>query len=141
MRGSSGCRVSPGRREFSFRGGQLSQPIVNTGTIAGTVAAIDVSGASAATTIIQSSGAIMGAIKLSTNADVLTINGGTIAGDIVGAGTSDTVNIAPTNNANGTFTYANTISGVGTINIATGTNLALTSQGVINNTGVLSLGP
>ena len=34
-----------------------------------------------------------------------------IIGDIVGAGTTDTVNIDPVNNANNTFTYGNTISG------------------------------
>ncbi|MBV9519579.1 MAG: autotransporter domain-containing protein [Hyphomicrobiales bacterium] len=72
---------------------------------------------------------------------MLTINGGTIAGDITGAGTSDTVNIAPTNNANNIFSYANTLSGVGTINLAAGANLALTSTGVINNTGLLTLTP
>ena len=139
--GFIGVPGAPGKTGILVSGGQLSQPITNTGTIAGTVAAIDVSGASAATTIMQSAGTIMGAIKLSANADTLTVNGGTIVGDIVGAGTSDTVTIAPTNNANNTFTYANTISGVGAINVAAGANLALTPQGVINNGGLLSLTP
>ncbi|MBV9181238.1 MAG: autotransporter domain-containing protein, partial [Acidobacteria bacterium] len=139
--GFIGAPGNPGPIGILVSGGQLSQPIVNTGTIAGTVAAIDVSGATAATTITQSSGTIQGAIKLSANADVLNINGGTIAGDIVGGGTSDTVNIAPTNNANNIFTYGNTLSGVGTINLATGANLALTSTGVINNAGLLTLTP
>ena len=113
--GFIGVPGAPGKTGILVSGGQLGQPITNTGTIAGTVAAIDVSGASAATTIMQSAGTIMGAIKLSANADTLTVNGGTILGDIVGAGTSDTVTIAPTNNANNTFTYANTISGAGAI--------------------------
>ncbi|MBV9050760.1 MAG: hypothetical protein JO196_00035, partial [Hyphomicrobiales bacterium] len=139
--GFIGAPGNPGPIGILVSGGQLSQPIVNTGTIAGTVAAIDVSGATAATTITQSSGTIQGAIKLSANADVLNINGGTIAGDIVGGGTSDTVNIAPTNNANNIFTYGNTLSGVGTINLATGANLALGSTGVINNAGLLTLTP
>jgi len=139
--GFIGTPGAPGPTGILVSGGQLSQPIVNTGTIAGTTAAIDVSGAGAATTITQSSGLIQGAIKLSANADVLTINGGTIAGDIVGGGTSDTVNIAPTNNANNIFTYANTLSGVGTINLASGANLALSSTGVLNNAGLLTLTP
>ncbi|MBV9754543.1 MAG: hypothetical protein JO188_18635 [Hyphomicrobiales bacterium] len=137
--GFIGAPGNPGSTGILVSGGQLSQPIVNTGTIAGTVAAIDVSGASAATTITQSSGAIQGAIKLSANADVLTINGGTIAGDIIGEGTSDTVIIAPVGNPNDTFIYGNTISGISTINLGAGANLALTAQGVINNAGVLNL--
>jgi outer membrane autotransporter protein len=120
-------------------GGQLSQPITNTGTIAGTTASVDVSKAAAATSIIQSAGTIMGAIKLSPHADTLTINGGTILGDITGTGASGTVMIAPTNNADNTFTYANTLSGVATIDIGAGANFALAPQGAISNTGTLVL--
>jgi fibronectin-binding autotransporter adhesin len=131
----------PSKTGILVSGGSLSGPIVNTGTIAGTVAAIDVSGATGRTTITQSVGTITGAIKLSANADALTINGGAIFGDIVGAGTSDTLVIDPVNNANGTFTYENTISGIATINLAANANLALTAQGVLNNSGVLTLAP
>ena len=131
----------PSQTGILVSGGSLSGPIVNTGTIAGTVAAIDISGAAGPTTITQSAGTITGAIKLSANADTLTVNGGNIFGDIVGAGTSDTLTIDPVNNANGTFTYGNTISGVATINLAPNANLALTAQGVLNNGGVLTLPP
>ncbi|MBV9137287.1 MAG: hypothetical protein JO357_09530, partial [Hyphomicrobiales bacterium] len=62
--GFIGTPGAPGPTGILVSGGRLSQPIVNTGTIAGTVAATDVSGATAATTITQSSGAIQGAIKL-----------------------------------------------------------------------------
>ena len=139
--GFIGVPGTPQATGILVSGGQLSQPITNTGTIAGTTAAIDVSNAAAAATIVQSAGTILGAIKLSANADVLTINGGTIAGNITGQGTSDTVNIASANNANDTFLYANTISGIGTINLAAGANLALTQQGAINSTGLLNLAP
>jgi fibronectin-binding autotransporter adhesin len=131
----------PSKTGILVSGGSLSGPIVNTGTIAGTVAAIDVSGATGPTTITQSAGTITGAIKLSVKADTLTINGGTIFGDIVGAGTSDTLTIDPVNNANNVFTYGNTISGIATINLAANANLALTAQGVLNNSGVLTLAP
>ena len=131
----------PSKTGILVSNGSLSGPIVNTGTIAGTVSAIDVTGANGPTTIMQAQGTISGAIKLSTHSDILTINGGVIDGDIMGAGTSDTVNIAPTN-ANNTFTYGNTLSGVGATNIAANSTLALTAQGVVNNNvGVLKLTP
>ncbi|MBV8448167.1 MAG: autotransporter domain-containing protein, partial [Hyphomicrobiales bacterium] len=105
------------------------------------VAAIDVSGATGATMITQSSGTISGAIKLSGNADTLTVNGGNIFGDIVGMGTRDTLSVDPTNNANNIFSYGNTISGIAAINLAAKANLALTMQGVLENSGVLTLAP
>ena len=132
----------PSTTGILISGGSVNQGIINVGTIAGTVAAIDVSGATGPTAIKQGAGTISGAIKLSANADTLTINGGSVVGDIVGAGTTDTVNVDPVNNANNIFTYANTISGIGAINIASNANLALTAQGVLNNNiGVLTLTP
>jgi fibronectin-binding autotransporter adhesin len=112
-------------------GGELSQPITNTGTIAGTLAAIDLSNATASTTINQNAGSIVGAIKLSQHADVLNINGGMIQGDIIGLSDTNIVNIAPTNDANDTFTYGNTISGPLNVSLAAGANLALTAHGTI----------
>ena len=75
--------------------------IVNTGTIIGGIDAIDLKLATSAVTIDQMSGLISGAIKLSANADVLNIFGGTIAGNIVGQGSSNTLNF---NLGSGTFT-------------------------------------
>ena len=60
--------------------------ILNTGTIIGGVDAIDLKVATSAITIDQMGGLISGAIKLSANADVLNIFGGTVAGNIVGQG-------------------------------------------------------
>src|ERR1700719_174405 len=66
------------------------------------------------------SGLISGAIKLSANADVLNIFGGTIAGNIVGQGSSNTLNF---NLGSGTFTYdaAYGFSGVNQVNVNSGT--------------------
>jgi len=137
--GFIGVPGTPAKTGILVSGGQLSQPITNTGTIAGTVAAINVLFATTSTTINQNAGSIMGNILIQ-HGDVLNINGGTIQGDIMGAGVS-TVNIAPTNNANDTFTYDNTISGVNMINIAAGANLALTAHGTIAGGGLLTLTP
>ena len=46
------------------------------------------------------------------------MNTGTIFGSTVAIALDGTLNIAPTNNANNTFTYNNTISGVNVINLA-----------------------
>ncbi len=93
--------------------------IVNSGTITGGVAAIDVSLATSPVTINQTAGSIGGAIKLSTNADVLNVSGGTINGNIVGAGTRDTINFNL--GAGNTFTYASNFTGVNQVNINSGT--------------------
>jgi hypothetical protein len=105
--------------------------IVNSGNITGTTAAIDASGASTAVTIDQNGGTITGAIKLSANADILAVTGGAIAGNIVGEGSSDTVDFAL--GAGNTFTYSNTISGVNAVNANTGTVLL---QGTINSSNL-----
>ncbi len=72
-------------------------------------------------TIDQSGGTITGAIKLSANADVLNITGGAINGNIVGQGSSDTINFAPSGFL-GTFTYAAPygFTGINQVNINSG---------------------
>jgi uncharacterized protein with beta-barrel porin domain len=95
--------------------------ISNSGTISGTGGtAIDVSGANNAITIDQSAGLISGAVKLSAHADVFNITGGSIAGNIVGQGTLDTINFAL---GTGTFAYgaAYGFSGISQVNINSGT--------------------
>ncbi|MDR3464787.1 MAG: autotransporter domain-containing protein [Xanthobacteraceae bacterium] len=94
--------------------------IVNTGTIAGSIAAIDLTAATMPVTIDQQAGLISGAILLSSNADVLNISGGSIAGSILGHGTADTVNFAL---GSGTFTYgaAYSFSGINQVNVTSGT--------------------
>ena len=99
----------------------FSGAIANSGTIVGTGGtAIDVSGANNAITINQSGGSISGAVKLSANADMLAISGGTINGNIVGAGSSDTINF---NMGSGTFTYGSAygFTGINQVNINSGT--------------------
>jgi hypothetical protein len=60
--------------------------IVNSGTISGSTAAIDVSAATSPVTINQTGGLISGEVKLSSNADVLNISSGTISGSMRAAG-------------------------------------------------------
>ena len=94
--------------------------IANSGTISASGGtAIDVSSANNAITIDQTGGLISGAIKLSAYADQLNVSGGTINGNIVGQGTNNTVDF--TLGAGATFTYSNTLGGVNTININSGT--------------------
>jgi uncharacterized protein with beta-barrel porin domain len=111
---AKGILVSSG---VSFAPGSA---IVNSGTIIGTTAAIDTSFATRPVTIDQTGGLISGAIKLSTNADVVNISGGTIAGNIVGAGSADTINFTL---GSGAFTYGNAYSftGINQVNVASGT--------------------
>ncbi len=95
--------------------------IVNSGNITGTTAAIDASAATKPVTIDQNGGTITGAIKLSANADVLNITGGAINGNIVGQGSNDTINFAPSGFL-GTFTYAAPygFTGINQVNINSG---------------------
>ncbi|WP_294534478.1 hypothetical protein, partial [uncultured Rhodoblastus sp.] len=95
--------------------------LVNSGTITGSAAAIDLTRATSPVTIDQTGGLISGAIKLSANADVLNVTGGAVAGNILGLGSADTVNFAP--GAGNTFTYASPygFSGVNQVNINSGT--------------------
>ena len=93
--------------------------IVNSGTITGSAAAIDVHLATSPVTIDQAGGTINGAIKLSSNADVLNISGGAINGNIIGAGSRNTINFAP--GAGNSFTYGNSFTGINQVNINSGT--------------------
>lgn len=100
----------------TFAGGGA---VWNSGTITGIGGtAIDDSAATNAVTLNQTAGAINGAIKLSSNADVLNVMGGTINGNIVGAGSSNTLNFAL---GAGTFTYANSFTGINQANFNSGT--------------------
>ncbi|MGA8078179.1 MAG: hypothetical protein WB868_12410, partial [Xanthobacteraceae bacterium] len=111
--------------------------IVNSGTISGSGGtAIDVSEANNAITIDQTGGLISGTIKLSAYADVLNISGGTIAGNIIGAGSSDTINF---NLGSGSFTYgaAYGFTAINQVNINSGT---VVLAGTNNATNVDVLG-
>ena len=90
--------------------------------------AIDASAATGAVNIAQAAGMIAGAIKLSAHADVLTVSGGAIGGNVIGEGSNDTVDFAP--GSGNTITYAHVISGVTTISLASG-DLALGGGGSI----------
>jgi hypothetical protein len=85
-------------------------------------------------------GLISGAIKLSANADVLNITGGAIAGNIVGQGSSNTINFAL---GAGTFTYANSFTGINQANFNSGTVVlegADTVSNVAINSGTVVVG-
>jgi uncharacterized protein with beta-barrel porin domain len=110
--GQTGIRIGAG---VTFFGGA----IINTGTITGTSAAIDVTGMTSAVTILQAGGTLNGAVKLAANFDVFDITGGIINGNIVGAGTHDTVNFNP--GAGNTFTYNSNFTGINQVNILSGT--------------------
>ena len=58
---------------------------------------------------------------LSPNADVMTISGGTIVGNIVGSGSSDTLNFSL--GAGTTYTDSNTFTTINQVNINSGTVL------------------
>lgn len=100
----------------SFAGGA----IVNSGNISGTTAAIDASSATSRVLIHQNGGTITGAIKLSANADILTITSGVINGNIVGQGSSNGIIFAL---GAGTFTYgaAYGFTGISAVDVNSGT--------------------
>jgi hypothetical protein len=112
-------------------GSTVTGGITNSGNLTGIHAAIDLTGEGSATMISQTAGTITGAIKLSANADILTVTGGAIAGNIVGEGSSDTVDFAL--GAGNTFSYSNTISGVNAVNANTGTVLL---KGTVNSSNL-----
>ena len=76
-------------------------------------------------------GTVTGSIKLSSHADVLTVSGGAINGNIVGSGSSDTVTF--TLGAGNTFTYSSTVSGVNAVSVNTGTVLL---EGTLNSSNL-----
>lgn len=109
--------------------------IVNSGNITGTGGtAIDASGASSAVTIDQNAGNITGNIKLSANADVMTIAGGTVAGNIVGQN-AGTLNFSLGSGT--TYTDSNTFTRINQVNINSGTVL-LNNTDSANNINVFS---
>jgi len=78
---------------FLRTGGTIAGTIQNTGTVTGTTAAVDISGDSAATTVDQNAGAMLGAVKLSaSHADLMAVNGGLLDGQVTG-GTSTTLKV------------------------------------------------
>jgi uncharacterized protein with beta-barrel porin domain len=83
-------------------------------------------------TIAQTGGLIAGDIKLSANADVLNISGGTINGNIVGAGASNTINFAL---GSGIFTYNSAFTGINQVNINSGT-VVLNGANIATNVDV-----
>jgi uncharacterized protein with beta-barrel porin domain len=93
--------------------------IVNSGIINASTNAINASAATAPVTIDQNAGAMIGNILLSANADVLNINGGTISGNIVGQGVSNTVNFQLGSGT--TYTDNNSFTGINQVNINSGT--------------------
>ena len=81
-------------------------------------------------------------VKLSANADVLNISGGTIAGNIVGQGTSNTINFAA---GSGTFTYGSAFnfSTINQVNVSSGTAIldgTNSAAHVTVNGGALQIG-
>jgi len=103
----------------TFSGGAA---IVNSGNItdAPPGGAIDVSNATSPVIIDQNGGTLTGAIKLSSNTDVLNIAGGVINGNIIGLGSHDTINFAL---GSGTFTYGSGFgfSTINQVNVSSGT--------------------
>lgn len=124
-------------------GSTVTNGITNTGIITGSGGtAIDITGEGAAMTINQQAGTITGAIKLSGLGDSFNVTGGVINGNIVGTGSSGTVNFAA--GAGNNFIYSNTISGVSAVNVNSGTlydNNSITATNVnVNNGGALAPG-
>jgi uncharacterized protein YhjY with autotransporter beta-barrel domain len=125
--GNTGIRIGD---SVTFTAGSA---IVNSGTIIGTGGtAIDAGFTTSPVTIAQTGGLIAGDIKLSANADVLNISGGTINGNIVGAGASNTVNFAL---GSGTFTYNSAFTGINQVNINSGT-VVLNGANIATNVDV-----
>jgi hypothetical protein len=125
--GTTGIRIGSG---VAFTAGSA---IVNSGTITGTGGtAIDAGFATSPVTIDQTGGLIAGDIKLSANADVLNISGGTINGNIVGAGASNTINFAL---GSGIFTYNSAFTGINQVNINSGT-VVLNGANIATNVDV-----
>jgi uncharacterized protein with beta-barrel porin domain len=124
---TTGIQIGSG---VTFTAGSV---IVNSGTIISTGGtAIDVGFATSPVTIVQTGGLIAGDIRLSANADVLNISGGTINGNIVGAGASNTINFAL---GSGIFTYNSAFTGINQVNINSGT-VVLNGANIATNVDV-----
>ena len=138
--GATGIVIQSG---VTFAGGAA---IVNSGTITGSVIAINASTASSAVTIDQNAGTIAGNVLLSLHADVMTIAGGTVAGNIVGSGSSDTLNFSLGSGV--TYTEStNNFTAINQVNVNSGTlvlnntdnatNVDVFSSGTLAGTGTL----
>jgi outer membrane autotransporter protein len=125
-------------------GAKVLGGITNTGNITGSRAAIDLTlfgGEGAATTITQAGGTITGNILLSALGDTVNVTGGAISGNIVGQAATGTVNFAL--GAGNSFVYSNSISGVKTVNVSSGTlfdNSSIGATTVNVNGGTLAPG-
>ncbi len=111
--------------------------IVNTGVITGTGGtAIDASADSSAVFIDQNAGTISGNVLLSSHADQMTIGGGTVLGNIVGAGSTDTLNFSLGSGVTYTESTYN-FTGINQVNVNSGTLLLNNTDGA-NNVDVFS---
>jgi outer membrane autotransporter protein len=98
-------------------------------------------GEGAAMVINQQGGTITGDILLSSLGDTVNVTGGSISGNIVGQSATGTVNFAL--GAGHAFTYSNSITGVNTVNVNSGTlfdNNSITATTVNVNGGALAPG-
>ncbi len=113
--------------------------IVNTGNITGTGGtAITAAADASAVTIDQNAGTITGNVLLSSHADVMTIAGGTVAGNIVGLGSSDTLNFSLGSGV--TYTEStNNFTAINQVNVNSGT-LVLNNTDNATNVDVFSGG-
>ena len=97
-------------------------------------------------TIDQTAGLLSGAVKLSAYSDVFNVTGGSIAGNIVGSGSHDTLNFNP--GASNTFTYANNFAGIHQANVTSGTvvlngnntatGMTVKNGGTLAGTGIIT---
>ena len=121
--------------------------IVNTGNITGTGGTAITAAADASSVVIdQNAGKITGNVLLSSHADVMTIAGGTVVGNITGAGSSDTLNFSLASSA--TYTDSNNFTGLNQVNITSGTvlldgtdsatNIDVLSGATLGGTGTLN---
>jgi fibronectin-binding autotransporter adhesin len=133
---TTGIQIAPGQSTVLP---PVSNNIVNTGTISGTLAAIDLLTAPGPpnrlpTTISQQAGAIVGPILLSPVGDTVNVSGGTISGDIVGNSATSGTNAGTVNfnlGAGGSFATGGNID-VANVNITSGTVLLANDITVFN---------
>jgi uncharacterized protein with beta-barrel porin domain len=116
--------------------------ITNTGMISGSTSAIDLSLETGGSTVVhQAGGALIGAVKLSATADVLSFTGGTISGAVTGvAGNQDLVAIS---GEGAVFTPTASVSVVSAFTQGAGSRLTLQvtpAQAPSISAGAISLG-
>ena len=116
--------------------------IVNSGTINSSTDAISTEAATSQVNIFQNAGQILGDIRLSVQGDVLTVAGGTIAGNVIGHGANETVNF---NLGASSFVYdaAYRLTNLNQLNVNSGTvvlNGTNDATHVAVNGGTLQIG-